>query len=248
MKKKILTVFALLLLLLCACAQTKKELTFEEKMKLPGGTSDTEYVISDPSIKTFADYEQKYLIEPDVDYAVALVQCDDVTHYITNFWSGTMITYETGNTVTITKLFRTGGKENVFTENMQLEFMQHYGYCPGEGAKLMEEYLAQELGLTPREFLAKGVGFRHPVDLTDDYDYHMVACDRIVPLDKGEEYLMLLRKDFYPEDNKDTYYAITICPLNTEKYKDVFEGKCGFVFHAEDFTVSKDFWNTFMEE
>ena len=73
MKKKILTVFALLLLLLCACAQTKKELTFEEKMKLPGGTSDTEYVISDPSIKTFADYEQKYLIEPDVDYAVALV-------------------------------------------------------------------------------------------------------------------------------------------------------------------------------
>ena len=76
----------------------------------------------------------------------------------------------------------------------------------------------------------------------------MVANDRIVPLDKGEEYLMLLRKDFYPEDNQDTYYAITICPLNTEKYKDVFEGKCGFVFHAEDFTVSKDFWNTFMEE
>ena len=80
MRKKFLIVFALLLLLLCACSQTKKELTFEEKMKLPGGTSDTKYVISDPSIKTFADYEQKYRIEPDVDYAVALVQCDDVTH------------------------------------------------------------------------------------------------------------------------------------------------------------------------
>ena len=37
MKKTILTVFALLFLLLCACSQTKKELTFEEKMKLPGG-------------------------------------------------------------------------------------------------------------------------------------------------------------------------------------------------------------------
>ena len=248
MKKKILTVFALLLLLLCACSQTKKELTFEEKMKLPGGTSDTSCTIRDPSIKTFADYEQKSLIEPNADFAVALVRCDDVTHYITNFWSGTMITYETGNTVTITKLFKTGGKENVFTENMQLEFMQHYGYRPGDPGCLFD-YFDIELGISPEEFLAKGVGFRHPVDLTDGYDYQLVACSaRIVPLDKGEEYLMLLRKDFYPDDNKDTYYAITICPLNTEKYKDVFEGKCGFVFHAEDFTVSKDFWNTFMEE
>ena len=55
MRKKFLIVFALLLLLLCACAQTKKELTFEGKMKLPGGTSDTSYVLRDPSIKTFAD-------------------------------------------------------------------------------------------------------------------------------------------------------------------------------------------------
>ena len=248
MKKKILTVFALLLLLLCACAQTKKELTFEEKMKLPGGTSDTEYVISDPSIKTFADYEQKSLIESNADFAVALVRCDDVTHYIFNDWGGDAITFETGNTVTITKLLKTGGPGNLFEENMQIEFMQQYGYRPGEDSESLKDYLDQELGLTSKEFLAKGVGFRHPVDLTDDYDYHMVANDRIVPLDKGEEYLMLLRKDFYPEDNQDTYYAITICPLNTEKYKDVFEGKCGFVFHAEDFTVSKDFWNTFMEE
>ena len=82
MRKKFLIVFALLLLLLCACSQTKKELTFEEKMKLPGGTSDMSYVLRDPSIKTFADYEQKSLIEPNADYAVALVRCDDVTHYI----------------------------------------------------------------------------------------------------------------------------------------------------------------------
>ena len=68
MKKKILTVFALLLLLLCACSRTKKELTFEEKMKLPGGTSDTSYVLRDPSIKTFADYEQKSLIESNADF------------------------------------------------------------------------------------------------------------------------------------------------------------------------------------
>ena len=250
MKKKILTVFALLLLLLCACAQTKKELTFEEKMKLPGGTSDTEYVISDPSIKTFADYEQKYLIEPDVDYAVALVQCDDVTHYITNFWSGTMITYETGNTVTITKLFKTGGKENVFTENMQLEFMQHYGYRPGEDPKSTEEYLDQELGLTPREFLAKGVGFRHPVDLTDGYDYHMVANDRIVPLDKGEEYLILFETEIaFPSTYKiREYYTPFICPLNTSKYQAVLQGAYGFTYDDYDLTMTKDFWNTFMEK
>ena len=55
MKKTILAVFALLLLLLCACSQTKKELTFEEKMKLPGGTSKTSCTIRDPSIKTFTD-------------------------------------------------------------------------------------------------------------------------------------------------------------------------------------------------
>ena len=209
MKKKILTVFALLFLLLCACAQTEKELTFEEKMKLPGGTSDTSYVLRDPSIKTFADYEQKSLIEPNADYAVALVRCDDVTHYIFNDWGGDMITFATGNTVTITRLIKTGGPGNLFEENMQIEFMQQYGYRPGEDSESLKNYLDQELGLTSKEFLAKGVGFRHPVDLTDDYDYHMVANSaRIVPLDKGEEYLMLHRVKKEHDLNHDKWIGI----------------------------------------
>ena len=117
---------------------------------MPGGTSDTSCTIRDPSIKTFADYEQKSLIEPNADFAVALVRCDDVTHYIFNDWGGDAITFETGNTVTITKLIKTGGPGNLFEENMQIEFMQQYGYRPGEDSESLKDYLDQELGLTSK--------------------------------------------------------------------------------------------------
>ena len=251
MKKKILTVFALLFLLLCACAQTEKELTFEEKMKLPGGTSDTSYVLRDPSIKTFADYEQKSLIEPNADYAVALVRCDDVTHYIFNRWPGTSISFATGNTVTITKLIKTGGPGNLFEENMQIEFMQQYGYRPGEDSESLKDYLDQELGLTSKEFLAKGVGFRHPVDLTQDYDYHLFSTSSgTVPLDEGEEYLILFKTEIaFPSTYKiREYYTPFICPLNTSKYQAVLQGAYGFSYDDDKLTMMKDFWNTFMEE
>ena len=91
-----------------------------------------------------------------------------------------MITYETGNTVTITKLIKTGGPGNLFEENMQIEFMQQYGYRPGEDSESLKDYLDQELGLTSKEFLAKGVGFRHPVDLTQDYDYHLFSTSSVL--------------------------------------------------------------------
>ena len=37
-------------------------------------------------------------------------------HYIFNDWGGDAITFETGNTVTITKLIKTGGLMNLIKE------------------------------------------------------------------------------------------------------------------------------------
>ena len=44
-----------------SCGCTPAKLTFEEKMKLPGCTDSLAERWYDPSIKTFEDYEQKYI-------------------------------------------------------------------------------------------------------------------------------------------------------------------------------------------
>ena len=248
MRKKFLTVFALLLLLLCACSQTKKELTFEEKMKLPGYSEDPDYFNS--PIKTFAKYE-KHLIKEGKDYAAAIIRCDKVIHYLVNHKFDQeqygFVSFSTGNTVTVTKIIRSAGAPDVFTEDMRIEFFQPYGYRP-ESSEEFDWYFIKELCMTRKDFTSLDNGFRVPIQLNGDYHFFMRASDQaIVPLDEGEEYLILLKSDISPESNTRKYYYDLICPLNVEKYKNVFNGKGGFSFLLEDLNLLEEFWNAFMD-
>ena len=248
--KKFLLSICIFFVVSCGCTPAK--LTFEEKMKLPGCTDSLAERWYDPSIKTFEDYEQKYINKQNTkDIAIVKVRCSKVTHYIEVFVDG--ITYRdpklhvcTINTVTITDIFKIYGGD-FYQVNQQIELRQNYGYVPDCWGKDSNSFFKKEYGLTKEEILARP-GSKYPVDLTKDYGYSLISpFEGIVPLDEGEEYLMVLYCRSLSNDGGMEYYISKEVPYNIAKYKDVFNNKYGFRFADYDINVMNALRQEFME-
>lgn len=242
--KKFLLSIGIFFVVICGCTPAK--LTFEEKMKLPGCTDSLADRWYDRSIKTFEDYEQKYINKQNSkDIAIVKVRCSKVTHYIevsAEWITDPTLWMCTINTVTITDIFKIYGGD-FYQVNQQLELWQYYGYWP----KNLNSFFKKEYGLTKEEILARP-GSKYPVDLTKDYGYSLFSpIEGIVPLDEGEEYLMVLRCKRLSNDGGMEYYLLREVPYNTAKYKDVFDNKYVFRFDDYDINVMNALRQEFME-
>ena len=226
MKKFILACSVMILLAGASCS--KKELSFEEKLKLPGSTSDTSCAFIDDSIKTFDDYEQKYILVHPGDFAIVKVKCDKVNHYL--YVRDGLISPKTDNLVTITEVLKTYGQD-VYTLNQQIELLQHYGYCPYDQNRSLESFFEKEYGQTQEQACERKEG-KYPVKMNGKYQYTlMVQFEDTIPLDENEEYLMVLNSDISKEDNTREYWIKLMVPYNTAKYRDLLDNKYdGFRF------------------
>ena len=225
MKKFILAVSVMILLAGASCS--KKELSFEEKLKLPGSTSDTSCAFIDDSIKTFDDYEQKYILVHPGDFAIVKVKCDKVNHYL--YVRDGLISPKTDNLVTITEVLKTYGQD-VYALNQQIELLQHYGYYPYDQNRNLGSFFEKEYDLTHEQVLERNEG-KYPVKLNGKYQYSLlVQFEDTIPLDENEKYLMVLNSAISKEDNTREYWAELIVPYNTAKYKDLLDNKYGFQF------------------
>ena len=225
MKKFILAVSVMILLAGASCS--KKELSFEEKLKLPGTTSDTSCVFIDDSIKTFDDYEQKCILARHTDPAIVKIKCNEVNHYLEVNDGGVFCC--TINTVTITEITKKYGTD-MYYDNQKIELYQLYGYMPNDDKETPDTFFEKEYGLTKEQACEKKEG-KYLVELNGKYNYRMLATfEDIVPLDENEEYLIVLNSDISKEDNTREYWAELIVPYNTAKYKDLLDNKYGFRF------------------
>ena len=226
MKKFILAVSAMILLAGASCS--KKELSFEEKLKLPGNTSDTSCAFIDDSIKTFDDYEQKCILARPGDFAIVKVKCDKVNHYL--YVHDGLISPKTDNLVTITEVLKTYGQD-VYALNQQIELLQHYGYYPYDQNRNLGSFFEKEYGLTKEQACERKEG-KYPVKMNGKYQYTlMVQFEDTIPMDENEEYLMVLNSAISKEDNTREYWIKLMVPYNTAKYKDLLDNKYdGFQF------------------
>ncbi|MFR1519174.1 MAG: hypothetical protein ACLSVG_10480 [Clostridia bacterium] len=241
--RKLIVLFAMLTVLVCAgCAGEK--LTFEEKLKLPGGTSGTSCVNNDLTIKTFGDYEQKEIIPRYRDPAIVKVKCNKVNHYV--YIHQGLIDCDTINTVTITKIYKVYGAD-VYQENQEINLIQKYGYLPICNDEDMDRFFRKEYGIRIEEACANDES-RYLVDLSKKYNYHMFSTfEDTVPLDEDEEYLMVLESSISAEENSRNYYIAMVVPYNTEKYKRVFNNECGFEYTEYGTNLRNELRKTFME-
>lgn len=244
--KKFLLSISIFFVVSCGCTPAK--LTFEEKMKLPGCTDSLAERWYDPSIKTFEDYEQKYINKQNPkDIAIVKVRCSKVTHcFVVSVEEDPTLWERTINTVTLTDIFKIYGGD-FYQVNQQIELRQNYGYVPDYWGKDSNSFFKKEYGLTKEEILARP-GSKYPVDLTKDYGYSLISrFEGIVPLDEGEEYLMVLNCQRLSNDGGMKYYILKAVPYNTAKYKDVFDNKYGFRFADYDINVMNALRQEFME-
>ena len=225
MKKFILACSVMILLAGASCS--KKELSFEEKLKLPGTTSDTSCAFIDDSIKTFDDYEQKYILARSGDFAIVKVKCDKVNHYL--YVRDGLCYLKTENLVTITEVLKTYGQD-VYALNQQIKLLQNYGYYPYDQNRNLESFFEKEYGLTHEQVRERKEG-KYLVKMNGKYQYTLlVQFEDTIPMDENEEYLMVLNSDISNEDNTREYWIELMVPYNTAKYRDLLDNKYGFRF------------------